>query len=76
MAQGFDEIATGLTPRWKPALARSPFRRHRALLPARSPASALDSVIVRLTSWYGKDAADLIALGMEYPLDHRPVPRR
>jgi hypothetical protein len=36
---------------------------------SRAPASALDSAIVRLTGWYGRDAAELIALGMEYPLD-------
>lgn len=30
-------------------------------------ATTLDSVIARLTSWYGSDTADLIAMGMEYP---------
>jgi hypothetical protein len=25
--------------------------------------------IIRLTTWYGRDAAELISLGMEYPLD-------
>lgn len=43
---------------------------HREMaLPSRSlpPAGALDSAIVRLTSWYGTDAAELIEMGMEYP---------
>jgi putative intracellular protease/amidase len=31
------------------------------------PVAALDSAISRLGSWYGKDAASLIATGMEYP---------
>lgn len=37
-------------------------------LPPRSlpPAGALDSAIVRLTNWYGSDAAELIEMGMEY----------
>jgi hypothetical protein len=30
------------------------------------PAGALDSAIVRLTRWYGSDAAELIEMGMEY----------
>jgi putative intracellular protease/amidase len=39
-------------------------------LPSRSlpPAGALDSVIARLTDWYGRSAAELIEMGMEYPL--------
>jgi transcriptional regulator GlxA family with amidase domain len=36
--------------------------------PLLPPASALDSAIVRLTSWYGSDAAELISLGMEHPI--------
>jgi transcriptional regulator GlxA family with amidase domain len=31
-----------------------------------TPASALDSALVQLTRWYGSDAAELIAMGMEY----------
>ena len=41
-------------------------------MPSRSspPAGALDSAIVRLTNWYGSDAAELIEMGMEYPRKH------
>jgi hypothetical protein len=31
------------------------------------PVAALDSAITQLKAWYGKDAASLIAIGMEYP---------
>ena len=35
--------------------------------PATPPAAALDSALARLTQWYGRDAAELITMGMEYP---------
>jgi transcriptional regulator GlxA family with amidase domain len=34
--------------------------------PSLPPASALDSAIATLTRWYGRDAANLIEMGMEY----------
>jgi putative intracellular protease/amidase len=42
-------------------------------LPSRSlpPASALDSVVARLTGWYGRDAADLVEMGMEFQPQHK-----
>src|SRR6201999_772710 len=43
-------------------------------LPSRSSrsAAALDSIVVQLEAWYGRNAGDLITIGMEYP---RPAGR-
>ena len=35
--------------------------------PSVAPSAALDSAMVRLGSWYGADAPELIRIGMEYP---------
>jgi hypothetical protein len=35
------------------------------------PVAALDSAIAQLEAWYGRDAASLIAIGMEYPKKRR-----
>jgi putative intracellular protease/amidase len=40
----------------------------RLVVPSVRPASALDSAIAQLGAWYGADARELIAVGMEYRL--------
>jgi len=54
------------------ARAAVPSDARELRLPATSTpsAAALDSALVRLTQWYGPDAAQLITTGMEYPTKH------
>ncbi|HEX7978638.1 MAG TPA: DJ-1/PfpI family protein [Gemmatimonadaceae bacterium] len=51
---------------WPRAVVPSDARELRLPSASAPSASALDSALVRLTRWYGRDAAELITMGMEY----------
>ncbi len=52
--------------------AMEPGAREIALpSPSQAPASALDAAVARLGNWYGRDAVELIEMGMEFHLVHR-----